>query len=145
MDDVMLNKRAKIEYSIQRINQEYRGFEAETATNFTKQDSIILNLQRACEQSIDLAKRIIQLKQLGIPQSARDSFQILANNAIISPELAKNLQSMVGFRNIAIHSYQGISIIILISIINHHLDDFNQFIRAIFEHEQPPSSTNHAS
>lgn len=52
--DVRLNKVAIIERCLLRIDQEYYGHEEELETNFTRQDSIILNLQRVCEAAIDL-------------------------------------------------------------------------------------------
>lgn len=34
--------------SLKRIEEEYVGHEGELTTNFTRQDSIVQNLQRAC-------------------------------------------------------------------------------------------------
>ncbi len=48
MDEVLLGKAEIIERCLQRIETEYRGSEAELETNFTKQDSILLNIQRMC-------------------------------------------------------------------------------------------------
>ena len=47
-DDVTLNKAASIERCLDRVRQEYAGHEDELATNFTRQDAIVLNLLRAC-------------------------------------------------------------------------------------------------
>jgi len=41
-------------------------------TSFTRQDSIILNLQRACEASIDAAMHLVRVRRMGIPQESRD-------------------------------------------------------------------------
>ena len=54
MNDVILNKTTTIERCIKRIHEVYEG-NPENLTDYTKQDSIILNIQRACEASIDLA------------------------------------------------------------------------------------------
>ena len=54
MNDVILNKTTTIERCIKRIHGAYEG-NPEDLTDHTKQDSIILNIQRACEASIDLA------------------------------------------------------------------------------------------
>ena len=134
MDDVIINKIASIERCLARIEQEYRGFEQEFASNYTKQDSVILNLQRACEQAIDLANYIVRKQQLGVPQSARDSFQLLANAHFLPAELAHHMQSMVGFRNIAIHAYQALDLTILVSIVEHRLGDFTRFTQAMFSY-----------
>lgn len=77
MDDVILNKAAIIERSIQRIREEYQGKEAELETNFTRQDSIILNLLRSCEASIDAAMHVVRVRKLGIPQHSREAFDML--------------------------------------------------------------------
>jgi hypothetical protein len=44
MDDVVLNKCAIIEKCLLRIDVEYFGCEDEFLENYTKQDSIILNI-----------------------------------------------------------------------------------------------------
>jgi len=51
-------------------------------------DTIILNLQRACETSIDLAIYVISQRRLCIPQDSRDAFSLLQTAGIILAELA---------------------------------------------------------
>lgn len=71
--DVILNKIDTIERCINRIKEVYDN-NPENLNDYTKQDSIVLNIQRACEASIDLAMHIISEKKLGVPQSSRDGF-----------------------------------------------------------------------
>lgn len=99
VDDVVFNKIEIIERCLKRINEEYNG-DAINLRDLTKQDSIILNIQRACEASIDLAMHVVAMKGLGIPQSSRDAFDILVSNSILEAQLARQLKAMVGFRNI---------------------------------------------
>lgn len=120
--DVILNKKAIIERCTKRINEEFDQ-NAANLKNFTKQDSIVLNLQRACEAAIDLAMHTCTKLKLGVPQSSSDAFKKLLENEIITACLEKNLKGMVGFRNIAVHDYQTLNLNILESIINHHLKD----------------------
>jgi len=54
-DDVIVNKAASIERCLRRIQEEYARDVQNLVANQTKQDAIILNLQRACETAIDLA------------------------------------------------------------------------------------------
>ncbi len=126
MDDVLLNKIAIIERCIKRIKEEYQNNPA-NLKNYTKQDSIILNIQRACESCIDSAMHLVSIKKLGIPQNSRDSFELLAENQIIDQQLKNRLTAMVGFRNIAVHNYQEINIKIIENIIEKHLPDFLDF------------------
>ncbi|WIM37462.1 DUF86 domain-containing protein [Paenibacillus sp. PK4536] len=128
--DILLNKTATIRRCVARIHEEYAGDE-DNLFNYTKQDSIILNLQRACEACLDLAIHIISERNLGVPQSSRDAFDLLFRNGLLSKELNQSIKAMVGFRNIAIHDYQGVQVEIIQGIIEEQLDDFEQFIVAI--------------
>ena len=60
-DDVLLNKAASIERAVRRVREEYAGDDGNLLANQTKQDAIILNLQRACESSIDAAMHLVRL------------------------------------------------------------------------------------
>ncbi len=130
LEDIVINKLATIKRCLQRINEEYTD-EVSFKANFTKQDSVILNLQRACEASIDICNHLIKKQSLGIPQSARDSFELVAKAGIISDENRDQLKNMVGLRNIAVHDYQALNIDIVISVINLHLKDFEAFSKSI--------------
>ncbi len=131
MDEVVKNKIAMIKRCLKRIREEYEGHEELIEIDFTKQDSIILNLQRLCEASMDLGNRIIALEDLGLPQSSREIFTILGKAGYISDALSKNLEGMVGFRNIAVHDYQKVNLNIVKSIIEKHLVDFTELIDCI--------------
>lgn len=48
MDDVLINKLSTINHCITRINEEYNKAGINFITDYTRQDSVILNLQRAC-------------------------------------------------------------------------------------------------
>lgn len=127
MDDVILNKYAIIQRCLGRISEEYTGHEDELTTNFTRQDSIILNIQRACQAALDLANRIISLEQLGVPQNSRESFSLLSDHHVVSEALATTMMKMVGFRNIAVHEYQKLNPDILTAVIEKHVQEIDQF------------------
>jgi uncharacterized protein YutE (UPF0331/DUF86 family) len=128
--DIILNKIEIVERCVNRINEVYDN-EPENLNDYTKQDSIILNIQRACEASIDLAMHVVSEKRLGIPQNSRDSFEALKENNIIDDELNKKMKAMVGFRNIAVHDYRAINLKIIQVIIEKHLKDFEEYIYQI--------------
>jgi len=112
-----------------RIAEEYAGDPGRLA-NFTHQDAIILNLERGCQAAIDLAMHVVALEHLGIPQSSAQAFDLLAMAAKISPELAKKMRRILGFRNIAIHQYQELKIEILRKIVEKGKHDFVEFCAA---------------
>lgn len=123
-DDVLINKAATIERCVARAREEYARDPARFATDHTRQDAAILNIQRACEAALDMGHHLIRRERLGAPQSARDVFALLASAGWIDEALADVLKRMVGFRNIAVHDYQKLQLPITVAIIEKHLDDF---------------------
>jgi uncharacterized protein YutE (UPF0331/DUF86 family) len=130
-DDVLLNKAATIERCVGRAREEYASDPATFATDFTRQDAAILNIQRACEAALDMGQHLIRRERLGVPQSARDVFALLAHAGWIDAALADGLKRMVGFRNIAVHDYQALQLPITVSIITRHLNEFLQYSQAV--------------
>lgn len=131
MDNILINKAAMIERCLKRIEEEYIGHEAELESNFTRQDSIILNLQRACEAAIDAAMHVVRIHKLGIPQQSRDAFAMMQEATLLDDDLSRHMQAMVGFRNVAVHDYRRLNMAILRAILNAHLDDFRRFSRCL--------------
>ncbi|MEG6568858.1 type VII toxin-antitoxin system HepT family RNase toxin [Thermoanaerobacterium thermosaccharolyticum] len=132
MSDVVINKTEIIERCINRIKEEYEG-NPMNLKNYTKQDSILLNIQRACEACIDLAMHVVAEKSFGIPQNSRDAFELLRKNGVIDDALEKKLKSMVGFRNIAVHNYQLIDLKVVQDLIENGLNDLIVFSKIILQ------------
>ncbi|MDY7574244.1 type VII toxin-antitoxin system HepT family RNase toxin [Actimicrobium sp. CCI2.3] len=130
-DDVLINKAATIERCVARAREEYASNPADFSINFSRQDAAILNIQRACEAALDMGQHLIRREKLGVPQSARDVFALLAQGGWIDAALADSLKRMVGFRNIAVHDYQALQLPITVSIITSHLDEFLQYSQAM--------------
>lgn len=133
--DVALNKKESIERCIRQIRTYYaipsdKPFEAD----FMKQDAIAANLQRAAEQTIDLANHAIRKGKLGLPKDSRDSFDILAAAEVIPADLAEKLKGMVGFRNVLVHDYRELDLGIMKDVIEHRLDDLIRFTNDILNY-----------
>ncbi len=134
MNDIVLNKKESIERCIKQIETFYalpreRPFEEDRLI----QDAIAANLQRACEQCIDLANHTIKVRKLGLPKESRESFRLLAKNDIIPSELASKLEGMVGFRNTLVHQYQDLDVELMVDVIENHLDDLVDFTNLIIK------------
>ena len=137
-DDVLLNKAATIERCVARARDEFNADPQTFATNFTRQDAAILNIQRACEAALDMGHHIIRRESLGLPQSSRDVFALLAKAHWLEPELAESMKHMVGFRNIAVHEYQTLQLPITVNIIQSHLGEFLAFSRQMLLKDTHP-------
>jgi uncharacterized protein YutE (UPF0331/DUF86 family) len=126
-DDVLLNKAAIVERCLARVREVHAGDDANLFADPTRQDSILLNLQRACEASIDLAMHLVRKRRLGLPQESREAFDLLERAGLLPPELARGMRAMVGFRNVAVHSYRDLDLEIVRSIVHERLGDFAAF------------------
>jgi len=126
-DDVILNKAAIIERCVKRVRHLYADDDANLFEDITRQDAIVLNLQRSCEAAIDLAMHLVRRRRLGVPQETREAFSILAEAGILDPPLAATLARMVGFRNLAVHEYQALQMPIVRAVIREQLPDLLEF------------------
>ena len=136
MSDIILNKIAVIERCLSRINIEFNEAGQNFENDYTRQDSVVLNIERAIQACIDVGAHIISDKKLGLPQNSREVFKILGENGIISDDLRARLERMVGFRNIAVHDYQKINIDIIVSIVKTNLRDFDDYTTAIMQYDK---------
>lgn len=128
-DNVLINKAAIIERSLKRMRAEYQA--DPELTNYTHIDAMILNIERACQAAIDAAQHLVALHRLGIPQNSAESFLLLENAALVSPETVRNMVAMTGFRNIAIHEYQSLDMSVLQAIVTDRYRSLLQFCREV--------------
>jgi len=103
--DVLINKAATIERCVARAREEYQAAPDSFADDFTRQDAAILNIQRACEAALDMGQHLIMKEKLGVPQSARDVFALLArgqwiDTSLVDPLLGK--KTPVGLLQVAL-------------------------------------------
>jgi len=119
--DALTQKSVRLERCVRRAREEHAAA-ADFHRDFTRQDAAILNVQRACELAIDMANMVIGHEGWGVPQSARDTFGILARHHVLDEALLKPLQNMVGFRNVAVHEYDELDLDIADRVIRHELD-----------------------
>lgn len=124
MDEILVNKKTSIERCVKRIQED---FDEDFLTNYTKQDAVILNIERACQAAIDMGNHVLKVNNFGLPQSNRDTFLKLEKNRIISIELSRKMQAMTGFRNLAVHDYSSVNIEVVIDIVKNRLQDITDF------------------
>jgi uncharacterized protein YutE (UPF0331/DUF86 family) len=131
--DVVLAKVAAIQKCLRRI-KDVTGLDSDRLDEIDAQEIFVLNLQRAIQSAIDLATHIVASEGLGIPDTIRGNFVLLERAKIITKTLSKKMQSMVGFRNIAIHDYQALDVDVLKAILSKNLKDIEQCYTAILTH-----------
>lgn len=132
--DLVETKLESLRRCIERIAAKTPSSPDQLARDPDAQDIIALNLQRAVQLSVDVAAHLIAETNATPPSTMAENFEILHKLQIIDSVLAERLTKAVGFRNIAVHSYQAINWNVVYQICRHHLDDFRQFAKAVANH-----------
>lgn len=132
MSDVLIGKQQSLERCLARVRHAW----AQSSTlpfeeDYDKQDIIVLNLQRACEQAIDMANHVVNVKKLGWPRTSGESFDLLTRAGVVPVQMAANMKAMVGLRNVVVHQYRELDLDIITAVIRNHLDDLSDFARVM--------------
>ncbi len=96
-------------------------------------------IKRACERliqlcvecTIDISKKLVIGRRLGIPNDEIDLFEKLKTANVFSEAMLVKLKAMRGLRNVLVHEYTDIDDDRVYEILQHHLDDFEQFIMEV--------------
>lgn len=131
--DVVLAKVAAIQRCLKRI-KETTGLDPASLDNIDTQDIFVLNLQRAVQAAIDLATHIVASEGLGLSDTIKGNFRLLQDAGMVNKEIARKMEAMVGFRNIAIHDYETIDKQVLKSILSGNLKDLEDFYAMLLLH-----------
>ncbi len=134
MNDVVAGKVRNIRDCVQRLRAVDPGTLAGIEQDQLVQESLVLNVQRACQAAIDLATHLVQIAHLGPPSDSRDAFGRLEAVGRLPRALCERLQAMVGFRNIAVHRYHTLDLRILRAILDDRVADLLAFA-ALVEQE----------
>lgn len=137
--DVIQQKILIIKNCLQQIQQTTNSDPEKLETQLI-QDAFVLNVQRSIQAAIGISSALISQLKLGIPESYKHGFELLHKNKIIGDHLCKTLQSMCGFRNIAIHEYRKIDKEILKSILTKDLKDLEDFYLVVIDYFENLSS-----
>ena len=128
--DLLQRKLEMLLRCLERIRSHKIETLEELESNLDKQESIILNLQRAVQICIDIGNHIL-LDYSVSPTSMADTFKRMAEKKLITEANASNLAKAAAFRNIAVHQYDILDNKIILAIIKEHLHDFEDFTKAV--------------
>lgn len=128
---VVEQKIESLRYCVERVQQKCPPDAEALASDPDAQDIVTLNLSRAVQQCVDIGAHLIAQGELPAPETMGQTFDRLAEGGVIDASLAERLKKAVGFRNIAVHSYEAIDWNIVHAICTKHLDDFRVFARVV--------------
>jgi uncharacterized protein YutE (UPF0331/DUF86 family) len=132
MDDVLiLRKLAQLDTYGKQID-EYCGIGVEAYRGSWKTQRIVeRTLQLMIELCTDIANHLISEKELPVPTSYANTFEILSQSELLTRELAERMVRMVRFRNILVHQYTDVDAEIVVTILENNLGDFRAFRNAV--------------
>ena len=132
MTDVLIAKQQSLERCLARVRHAWeRPSALPFERDYDRQDVIALNLQRACEQALDIANHVVAARKLGWPRTSAESFDLLERAGLVTAAMAGQMRAMVGLRNVVVHQYQDLDLDIVTSVVRGHLDDLSDFARTM--------------
>lgn len=111
------DKAATIERCVSRAREEYAKNPATFATDLTRQDAAILNIQRASGAALDMAEHVRRTINSEAPQNAQNAFEFLRSAGLVEPALLVSLNHMTKFCETAIRGCDTILLTALVDII----------------------------
>jgi uncharacterized protein YutE (UPF0331/DUF86 family) len=129
--EVIEQKLESLRHCLRRIESKCPA-DAQTLTSDPDlQDILALNLSRAVQVCVDIGAHLVSGMQVPPPDTMGQTFDLLAQAGVLSTALASRLKKAVGFRNVAVHSYEAIDWHIVHSIAKKHLSDFSEFAEVV--------------
>lgn len=142
MDSVILDKKIdSILRCLTRIEQRLPMDEVSFMLDYDAQDVVVLNITRAVQLSVDIATHVLSTGNEAVPDTMSDAFVKLHRQGLFSKQVAEKMIKSVGYRNVAVHSYDDVDLSITYEIARDHLQDFKNFIKEI-RHDSFTSSGN---
>ena len=129
--EVVEQKLESLRRCLLRIETKCPSDAATLAADIDLQDIVSLNLSRAVQISVDIGAHLIAGMEVSPPDTMGQTFDLLAQEGVLGNELASSLKKAVGFRNIAVHSYESINWDFVHSIVKYHLADFFEFAKIV--------------
>ena len=95
------------------------------------QDLIDRRMQKTVETCINIATHLIAALKLSRQETAKDAFELLGREEIISPQLAKKMGGASGLRNVIVHNYRDMDYRLAYTDLSDKLEDLRQFAKQI--------------
>lgn len=129
--DVIRAKEDSIVRCLERVRTKAALTHKQLLGDYDAQDVVVLNIERAVQQAVDIATHILGHTMEPVPETMRSAFDSLRTIGALADETADRMMKAVGFRNTAVHAYREIDWAIVHSIMTERLSDFSDFIEQI--------------
>ena len=134
--DVLYNKIESLRRCLKRVDLKTPKSSDELLKDIDLQDIISVNLERAVQNSVDIASHILAGLEYPAPETMSELFRTLHKAEVIDAEVTEAMIKAVGFRNTVVHAYQEVDWRIVFAIATEHLNDFQKFIVQILRYTE---------
>jgi uncharacterized protein YutE (UPF0331/DUF86 family) len=133
--DLVIAKAEVVERSVARVREEYAAAGAHFATDLTRQDAAILNLQRASVAVQYMARHIVRSLRLGWPNRPKDAFDFLSTAGWIDARLASRMHLLCEIPTLAGTDHDDLEMVLpmIVDIIEKRLNGFTEFTHAVLK------------
>lgn len=87
-------------------------------------------LQLCAQNALDVATHLAASTGRDVPDYA-SAIDRLAEMAILPRDFAARFRGVAGFRNVVVHGYLDVDVVLLHRLLNDHLDDFSAFAQRV--------------
>jgi len=129
--EIVLNKLENLRRCMVRVQDKTPASLDLLIEDHDLQDIIVLNLERSVQTCVDIGLHMISELEVPVPDHMAQTFVCLKQAGYLDEKTAERMRKAVGFRNTAVHAYQGMDWEIVYRIITDHLTDFRDFSRQI--------------
>jgi uncharacterized protein YutE (UPF0331/DUF86 family) len=127
--DLVLKKLAFVETCVRELRSMAKLDSIER--DVREERFVVHTLQLAVQAVLDAASHVVSDERLGEPQTNRELFDLLARSGWLSPDLARVMRDMAGFRNVVVHGYERVDLRLVRDIVEHRLGDLLSFTAAV--------------
>lgn len=129
-DDALIAKKlARIEQCLADL--ERRADLDALATDVVMQRFVEHTLQVAVQAALDVASHVVSDERLGEPRTNHELFDLLVRGGWLTSEQVPALRAMVGFRNVVVHEYDEVDLVVVRDVVDNHLGDLVGFVKAV--------------
>lgn len=126
---------------LDELTQELQAYRLSTTfeafqRNKTLQYAILHLLHLAAEAMMTIGEMLISDESLSKPTRPRELFAILGRAGVIDAAFGEKLGDVVNFRNVLVHDYLKVDLTKAYAVLEHDLDDLDQFRTAIARYIQ---------
>ena len=125
--DLLRRKLTELSEYVSQVS-EYEALSVERYRADWKTQRIVeRTLQMAIETCLDIASHVLADRGLRAPSTYAETFEVLVQAGLMSPDLGQAMIEMTGFRNVVVHEYARIDPAIVVRILRERLADFRRF------------------